>query len=160
MAAIQRGRRRNRLLASIGRCSCQLLLFRGSVDRGSSRGGARKRGCERGATGCCRGVTAGPRRSSLQGAMTTTFLSAALAGAFLLCASPAQTLLRDLTPPPGSPASGSPGPAVQFGSLAVFAATDEYGREPWITDGTPQGTRRLCDCDPGSGSSSPSDFTA
>src|SRR5262245_19296913 len=85
-------------------------------------------------------------------------LSCALAGVLSLTA-PAQTLLRDLTPPPGSPASGSPGVAVQFGSLAVFAATDEYGREPWITDGTTPGTRRLCDCDPGSGSSSPSDFT-
>ncbi|QRN99171.1 hypothetical protein JRI60_09185 [Archangium violaceum] len=44
--------------------------------------------------------------------------------------------------------------------LALFAATDEaHGQEPWVTDGTPRGTRLLKDVNPGPANSFPFDFT-
>jgi ELWxxDGT repeat protein len=44
--------------------------------------------------------------------------------------------------------------------LALFAAADdEHGQEPWVTDGTPRGTRLLADIRPGGRSSFPIEFT-
>jgi ELWxxDGT repeat protein len=46
-----------------------------------------------------------------------------------------------------------------FGSRAVFAAeTPESGREPWLSDGIPEGTRLLADIEPGAGASTPFRF--
>ena len=43
--------------------------------------------------------------------------------------------------------------------LALFAGIDEQGGiEPWVTDGTPQGTQRWVDAEPGTGSSTPLGF--
>jgi len=39
-----------------------------------------------------------------------------------------------------------------LGGRIVFAATDANGTEPWVTDGTPAGTRRLADISPGESS--------
>jgi ELWxxDGT repeat protein len=47
-----------------------------------------------------------------------------------------------------------------FGNKVVFRAYDQdAGREPWISDGTDEGTKRLVDAVPGDGSSSPEGFT-
>ena len=47
---------------------------------------------------------------------------------------------------PDFPASSHPGPAVALGSSFLFAADDGVtGHEPWISDGTAAGTRRLLD---------------
>ena len=71
-----------------------------------------------------------------------------------------QILLRDIAPPNTSIPSSSPSEIVSAGSYAVFHATDEYGNEPWRTDGTAAGTFRLRDINAGSASSSPQRFTA
>lgn len=48
----------------------------------------------------------------------------------------------------------------RFGALAVFVAqTPEHGLEPWLSDGTPEGTRLLADVNPGAGASNPNRFT-
>ncbi|MFL6233967.1 MAG: ELWxxDGT repeat protein [Thermoanaerobaculia bacterium] len=50
-------------------------------------------------------------------------------------------------------------PLAQFSPLGdrlLFTAQDKRGVEPWVTDGTPEGTHRLADLQPGPGSSSPS----
>jgi ELWxxDGT repeat protein len=45
---------------------------------------------------------------------------------------------------------------VRLGTQALFAADDGiHGEEPWITDGTPAGTRLLLDLNPGPSGSSP-----
>jgi len=49
-------------------------------------------------------------------------------------------------------------PVAQFtpaGNRLLFAARDEDGFEPWVTDGTPAGTHRLLDLQPGPGGSYP-----
>jgi ELWxxDGT repeat protein len=44
-------------------------------------------------------------------------------------------------------------------SLVFFSASDaEHGAEPWVTDGTTEGTHILADLEPGSASSFPSNF--
>ncbi len=57
-------------------------------------------------------------------------------------------------------ASSSPGSIVALGGgRAVFAADDgALGREPWITDGTAEGTRLVADINPGALSSNPVGF--
>lgn len=67
-------------------------------------------------------------------------------------------LVADLQREPRAPLSSSPSSGVRFGNLAVFAAEDELGAEPWVTDGTAAGTRRLMDIDSGSGGSFPGYF--
>lgn len=37
------------------------------------------------------------------------------------------------------------------GGKVIFADTDANGYEPWVTDGTPEGTRSLGDLNPGPG---------
>ena len=47
------------------------------------------------------------------------------------------------------------------GDRLLFAGADaEHGAEIWITDGTPTGTRRLRDLQPGAGSSDPQDLVS
>ena len=48
---------------------------------------------------------------------------------------------------------------VPLGNVAVFAATGPYGREPWVTDGTPAGTFQRVDLMP-NGNSQPDDLVA
>lgn len=43
-----------------------------------------------------------------------------------------------------------------FGNQVGFSLEDDHGREPWLSDGTPEGTHRMADICPGSCSSSPS----
>ncbi|MFN7022122.1 MAG: hypothetical protein ACK4WH_12450, partial [Phycisphaerales bacterium] len=63
-------------------------------------------------------------------------------------------LLRDIVP---GAESSSPVDFVSLGGRAVFfASTPETGREPWSTDGTPEGTIALGDLNPGAESSRPS----
>jgi ELWxxDGT repeat protein len=73
------------------------------------------------------------------------------------------TRLIDINPGPESS-----NPALSFlldagnlgGGRVLFVAEDEtHGREPWVTDGTPEGTRPVEDIFPGLGSSSPDGFT-
>lgn len=52
----------------------------------------------------------------------------------------------------------SPGGFTAFDGQVVFAATGSQGNEPYITDGTPQGTRLLKDINPGINSSTPQKF--
>lgn len=52
-----------------------------------------------------------------------------LVAAALSAASFAQTLVRDIYPPPGSAASSSPETPVAMNGVAYFAATDEFGTE-------------------------------
>lgn len=53
------------------------------------------------------------------------------------------------------------GELLALGGQLLFAATDSVvGREPWISDGTPAGTRRLADIAEGAPGSTPLAFTA
>ena len=45
------------------------------------------------------------------------------------------------------------------GTLFFSAVTPERGREPWVSDGTPGGTRPLREINRGAGSSDPIGFT-
>ncbi len=50
---------------------------------------------------------------------------------------------------------------VPLGSRAVFAGSDpEHGEQPWVTDGTPEGTRLLANLGGGGASSMPADLTS
>ena len=82
-------------------------------------------------------------------------------------------LLRDINPrrsphPPEDDCSGltssgfpsNPDGFVRFREGAIFAADDGvHGREPWWTDGTWEGTRRVADLRPGAAGSEPHDLT-
>ncbi len=60
--------------------------------------------------------------------------------------------------PPGRPFDSNY-PAARFaplGNRLLFVGTDSQGIEPWVTDGTPEGTHRVLDVQPGTGSSNPS----
>lgn len=57
------------------------------------------------------------------------------------------------------PASIAVRALVPFGERVLFNVGDDAGDEPWVTDGTDAGTRRLGDLSPGSTSSSPAAFT-
>ena len=71
---------------------------------------------------------------------------------------PSAFLLADISP--GS-RSSVPQHLTGFGNLVLFSANDGiHGREPWVTDGTFTGTRRLADLAPGALPSSPYVFTA
>jgi ELWxxDGT repeat protein len=66
-------------------------------------------------------------------------------------------ILLDATP---GPASGFPTyprhPLLESAeSRVVFAVSDAKGSEPWVSDGTPAGTRRLLDVNPGGLGSNP-----
>jgi ELWxxDGT repeat protein len=70
-------------------------------------------------------------------------------------------LFKDLEPLKiqGSPLSGNPTKLKAFGTKLIFQAeTQKEGKEPWISDGTPQGTRILKDLQPGPAPSLPSLF--
>jgi ELWxxDGT repeat protein len=58
------------------------------------------------------------------------------------------------------PTGSKPHAFASVGGLTVFLANDVlHGEEPWVTDGTAEGTRLLMDCQPGAGSSSATAFT-
>ena len=60
---------------------------------------------------------------------------------------------------PGS-FSSEPNGMVRLGGLLVFGADDGSGEEPWVSDGTIAGTRRLKDIAPGGAGSGPFEMTA
>jgi ELWxxDGT repeat protein len=65
-------------------------------------------------------------------------------------------LLVDIHPGVGS---SDPMHLLRVGNRAFFSASDGiHGREPWVTDGTPEGTRMLRDVMPGARSSFPHGF--
>lgn len=67
--------------------------------------------------------------------------------------------VADLFTGTNSPRGGDVSAAVGFGDRHLFsAATDAEGRELWITDGTPAGTRLFADLCPGQCSSNPANF--
>jgi ELWxxDGT repeat protein len=70
------------------------------------------------------------------------------------------TLLADADP--GLSPSYAGGPSfVPLGDRLFFAGSDrDHGRELWVTDGTPAGTQRVRDIQPGPGSSGPRELTA
>lgn len=74
----------------------------------------------------------------------------------LLVASP-QAIVRDIRPTPAVPsASVVRGASVAVGNLVCMVLDDlQHGTEPWVSDGTPGGTRLLCDVQPGRASSNP-----
>ena len=56
--------------------------------------------------------------------------------------------------------AGTANSVTVVGGLAFFCSIDaEHGAEPWVTDGTPEGTRMVADLVPGPDSSRPIDFT-
>ena len=56
--------------------------------------------------------------------------------------------------------AGTANSVTVVGSLAFFCSHDaEHGAEPWVTDGTPEGTRMVADLVPGPGPSKPIGFT-
>jgi ELWxxDGT repeat protein len=58
------------------------------------------------------------------------------------------------------PASAAPREIVAAGDVAYFTATDPvHGRELWVTDGTPAGTRMVGDIEPGPAGSDPGSLT-
>jgi ELWxxDGT repeat protein len=73
------------------------------------------------------------------------------------------TLLRDIYPgfsASAQPHSSSPDHLTVIGDVVVFAATSPAdGRELWVTDGTPAGTRQLANIHSGNDSSFPGSFT-
>ena len=68
-----------------------------------------------------------------------------------------QSLIKDIRSPSGNPSS-SPQWITTLGSVAIFTAADDYGREPWRSDGTIVGTYRLRDIEPGAAGSSANNF--
>jgi len=94
-------------------------------------------------------------------------LAAALAGVYFVASSPAATaaeaqaqLVRDFAP--GFYASGlAPSNLAVVGDKLYFSGSDPaHGSEPWESDGTAAGSRRLADICPGDCSSHASGFTA
>ena len=71
----------------------------------------------------------------------------------------AQDLVRDIRQLPATAASSAVTRFHVLGSLALFAADGNFGIEPYVTDGTPNGTQLLADLVPG-GDSSPAEFAA
>ncbi len=85
----------------------------------------------------------------------TTLAASPLLASLLGAVLPAQSLLADLVP---APAEGS-APQFAADSGPLFSATTPAtGREPFLTDGTPAGTRLLADLAAGAASSDPSRF--
>ncbi|MCB9879297.1 MAG: hypothetical protein H6835_17005 [Planctomycetes bacterium] len=66
----------------------------------------------------------------------------------------AQGLLDNLVTSPGGNGSSGTDPFHVIGGKAVFVASGSFGSEPWVTDGTPAGTKLLLDLAP-VGSSGP-----
>ena len=62
-------------------------------------------------------------------------------------------LAADIDPGPGSGADAFNGGAVLGGSMVFTGTTPGAGDEPWISDGTPEGTRMLKDINPGAADS-------
>jgi ELWxxDGT repeat protein len=70
------------------------------------------------------------------------------------------TLANDTSPGTGSGASSAPF-AIGAGRRVIVALADGgngSGTEPWVSDGTPAGTARVRDLNPGGGGSSPAGF--
>ena len=71
-----------------------------------------------------------------------------------------RTLIDDINPGSASGISYgyySYGQQVVNNGLLYFTANDgSHGSEPWVTDGTQQGTQMIADINPGAGSSNPS----
>src|SRR4030095_1482692 len=72
--------------------------------------------------------------------MNRQLLSILVSSVLPLAATPAQNLVRDLTPASASTVGGNPSTAVICNGVAYFTASDQYGRELWRTDGTDLGT--------------------
>jgi ELWxxDGT repeat protein len=75
-------------------------------------------------------------------------------------AASAQSLVKDIRLPSGGLSNaGRPQWFVDLGGLAVFQATNAFGRELWASDGTALGTRLIKDINPGAGDSYPENLT-
>lgn len=89
------------------------------------------------------------------------WLYPAPAASATLPAAPAADLDPALINGSALPAATSDFQRAAFGSGLIFAADHpRYGTEPWISDGTPEGTHLLADLCPGPCSSSPASFYA
>jgi ELWxxDGT repeat protein len=86
-----------------------------------------------------------------------SFLLATLLGSLVTPAA-AQYLVRDIRLPTSGSGSSSVRDIVDFGGIAIFAATQDHGVELWRSDGTPSGTYMLKDINPGSASSNPTNL--
>lgn len=71
-------------------------------------------------------------------------------------------MLGDLAPGPSSSMTTFPHPEFRSANGRVFFAGDDgvHGLEPWVTDGTPQGTALVGDLQPGAADSDPAYFTS
>jgi ELWxxDGT repeat protein len=86
----------------------------------------------------------------------TVALFALLACVEVAWAQSAPRLVRDITPAVEATAGSNPVGGVATADRLLFAAQDGlHGVEPWVTDGTPDGTRLLRDVLPGPGGSFP-----
>ena len=69
------------------------------------------------------------------------------------------SLVKDINP--GSGNANAPDRLVALGNRVVFSANDgEHGYEPWVSDGTEEGTFMLRDIIPGPATSNPFEFVA
>ena len=69
-------------------------------------------------------------------------------------------MLRDILSTPGDQRGSSPASLTSFGNRVIFTANDgTHGQEPWLSDGTEQGTQLLMDLNPGPGGSSARAFS-
>ncbi len=68
-------------------------------------------------------------------------------------------LVKDINPGTGSSFLPNDFGEAELGNKLIFAATDgSDGIEPYVSDGTPDGTKMLADINPGSGGSDPESF--
>ena len=69
-------------------------------------------------------------------------------------------LAQVATPSQIQPVSYPAARLTPVGDRLLFVGTDRLGIEPWITDGTPEGTHPLLDIQPGAGSSNPASLVS
>ena len=69
-------------------------------------------------------------------------------------------MVKDIISGPDDQKGSAPAGLTAFGEKIIFSAEDGvHGREPWLSDGTEQGTKLLVDLEQGPRGSSPVGFT-
>ena len=89
-------------------------------------------------------------------AVASVFAAVLIVPSAAVAAGPTATIVSDIHPDGGS----GPQQLTTVGDTVFFSATDgSHGRELWVTDGTPEGTRLVRDIRPGAAGSTPRSLT-